>query len=56
MSVCGHNCGCSTPCDKPVTMEELLDVWEEQDSPHADGEDVLVSDLVQRVKERRMGL
>jgi hypothetical protein len=59
MSLCGFDCGCNTPCDKPVTLEELLDVADEE--PDIDGtyelvKDVPVADLIQRVKERRMGL
>lgn len=63
MSVCGHDCGCNTPCDKPVTLEELLDAAEEEghlmerewEFSREDAE-VPVADLIQRVKERRMGL
>lgn len=54
MSLCGHDCGCNTPCDKPVTLEELLDATEKDDLLNS--EEVEVSDLIQRVKERRMGL
>ena len=60
MSVCGHDCGCKTPCDKPVTLEELLDADEPGDTLWSlDGYyplDVPVDELIQRVKERRQGL
>lgn len=60
MSVCGHDCGCTTPCDKPVTLEELLDEIDAVGyisvmNPEY-SEDVPVEDIIQRVKERRMGL
>jgi len=60
MSVCGHDCGCITPCDKPVTLEELLDEIDGVGSisvmnPEY-GPDVPVADLIERIKERRKGL
>ena len=54
MSLCGHDCGCNTPCDKPVTLEDLLDSLGIMGT--FDEADVPVEDLIQRVKERRMGL